>query len=265
MIGTAFRGVLWRISPALRWIGLVVILMPSTVRGVDQQFDVLQSKTSVYSNVTVTSKSAQYIMIQHANGLASLQVADLSPEVLQTLGYAAPKSLHDGTLTVKARTKAIVQAIPTQQIEQAWSKHAPAGSPSLKINTDVVLMVLAGFVVLYLFFCYCGSLICQKVGKPGGVLIWLPILQYVPLFRAANMSPLWLLAMLVPILNLVAHFLWSFRIAGARGKGFWTAAFLFLPTFPLAFMYLAFSGGGKSEDQATPGKFSDESLAADHA
>lgn len=252
-------------TTTLKWLLSAVLLMPNVVRAADQTFEMLQTKTAVYSNVTVTSKSAEYIMIQHANGLASLQTKDLPPEALQTLGYKVPKSFQDGTLTVKARTKAIVQAIPTQRIEQAWSKHAPAGSPSLKINTDIVFMALAVLVVAYLFFCYCGSLICKKVGRPGGVLIWLPILQYIPLLRAAKMRLFWLIVMLIPAVNLIAHLLWSFRIAGARGKGFWTALFLFLPTFPLAFMYLAFSGGGKSEDEATPRKFSDEDLAADHA
>jgi hypothetical protein len=243
---------------------LIVLLLPLTSRAVDYSFDVLQTKTAVYSNVTVTSKSADYIMIQHANGLASLRVVDLPAHALQTMGFAAPKSSTDGILGVKARTRAIVEAIPAQQIEQAWSKHAPAGVPPLKININILFVVLSIIVVAYLFFCYCGSLICKKAGKPAGVLIWLPVLQYIPLFRAANMSPLWFLAMFVPVLNLVAHFLWSFRIAGARGKGLLTALFLFLPTYPLAFMYLAFSGGGSSEE-TPPAKFAAQGLTADNA
>lgn len=213
---------------------------------VDQAFEVIQTKTALYSNVTVTTKSKDYIVIQHANGLTSLRVAELPPEVHEALGFGPVKGSKDGSFGATAKAKAMVNAIPSKQIEQVWSKHAPAGSPSLKIETldsKIIFSILGVFAALYLFFCYCASLICNKAGRPGGVLVWLPILQFIPLFRAARMSPLWLLAMFIPLLNIVAHIMWSFRIAGVRGQGLFTAIFLILPTYPLAFMYLAFAGG----------------------
>lgn len=239
---------------------LAMLVVPTTGRAIDETFDVLQTKTAVYSNVTVTTKSKEYIVIQHASGLTSLKVADLAPEHHQALGYGAIKGSENGSLTVTAKARALVDTIPTQQIEQSWSKHAPAGTPALKLNSTIILAVLGVFVLLYLFFCYCASLICQKVGKPGGLLIWLPVLQYIPLLRAAKMSPLWLLVMPV------AHFLWSFRIAGARGKGFFTAILLILPpTYPLAFMYLAFAGGAPSDQDAPPKKISLSGMTFDKA
>ena len=235
---------------------------------VDQTFDLFQTKTALYSNVTVTTKSAEYIVIQHSSGLASLKIADLSPEHHEALGYGVVKGSGNGSLTVSAKAKAIVAAIPTKQIEQAWSKHAPAGSPSLKLeklDSTIIFAVLGVFAVLYLLFCYCASLICQKAGKPGGLLVWLPILQYIPLLRAANMSPLWLLAMFVPILNIIVHIMWSFRIAGVRGQGIFTAIFLILPTYPLAFMYLAFAGGYSLDETGPPKKISLSGMTFDKA
>ncbi len=238
---------------------------------VDQTFDLFQTKTALYSNVTVTTKSAEYIVIQHSSGLASLKIADLSPEHHEALGYGVVKGSGNGSLTVSAKAKAIVAAIPTKQIEQAWSKHAPAGSPSLKLekleklDSTIIFAVLGVFAVLYLLFCYCASLICQKAGKPGGLLVWLPILQYIPLLRAANMSPLWLLAMFVPILNIIVHIMWSFRIAGVRGQGIFTAIFLILPTYPLAFMYLAFAGGSSLDETGPPKKISLSGMTFDKA
>lgn len=250
------------------WLLLALLFMPSASRAVDQTFDLFQTKTDVYSNVTVTTKSKDYIVIQHASGLTSLKVADLSPELHEALGYGSAKGSQNGSLTVSAKAKAFVSAIPTKQIEQAWSKHAPAGSPSLKLeklDSTIIFTVLGVFAVLYLFFCYCASLICQKAGKPGGLLVWLPILQYIPLLRAAKMSPLWLLAMFVPILNIIVHIMWSFRIAGVRGQGLFTAIFLILPTYPLAFMYLAFVGGSSPDDNSPPRKIALSGMTFDQA
>jgi len=254
-----------RSTGALICVLLALLFIPGISRAVDQTFDLLQTKTAVYSNVTVTTKSAEYIVIQHASGLASLRVTDLSPEHHQALGYGTVKGAQNGSLTVSAKAKALVSAIPTKQIEQAWSKHAPAGSPSLKLDSTVILIALGVFAVLYLFFCYCASLICKKVGKPGGLLVWLPILQFIPLLRAAKMSPLWLLAMLIPVINIFVHIMWSFRIAGVRGQGLFTAIFLILPTYPLAFMYLAFAGGSSHNENFPPRKIALSGMTFDQA
>jgi hypothetical protein len=52
----------------------------------------------------------------------------------------------------------------------------------------------------------------------------------------------WVVAFIIPVLNLVAQVVWSFKIVKARGKGAVVAILLVLPlTNLLAFMYLAFS------------------------
>lgn len=217
----------------------------------DQTFDLLQTKTGVYSNVTVTTKSKDYIVIQHAAGLTSLKATELAPEVQEKLGYAPAKSkLNLGSLTVTAKARALVDAIPATKIEATWQKYAPTGAPQLKLDATFLKAALILVFVGYLGFCFCGAMICRKVGRPGGILMWIPIVQYVPLFRAAKMSPLWILGMFVPLLNIWGHIKWSFRIANARGKGFWTALLLVLPTYPLAFLYLAFSGGAAATEEA---------------
>lgn len=221
---------------------LALLLIPRSHAAADETFALVETKTGVYSNVTVTTKSEDYIVIKHSMGLASLKVTELSPEVREELGYVAKKSkLNLGSMTVTAKARSMVGAIPAAKIEEAWNTYAPAGTPPLKLDARIIGMVLGAMVISYLFFCLCGALICQKAGRPAGILMWIPIVQFVPLFRAARMSPLWLLAMLIPLLNIWAHILWSFRIAGARGKGWGTALLLILPTFPLAFIYLAFA------------------------
>ena len=252
-------------SSLLIGLGLAFLLMPAVGRAVDETFALIETKTGVYSNVTVTTKSKDYIVIQHAGGLASLKVTELSPEVHEALGFGAAKGSRKGSsFLVTAKAKALVEALPTKAIEQAWSKHSPAGMPTLKLTSSLMFVVLGIFFGLYLFFSYCALLICRKAGHPAGWMIWMPVLQYIPLLRAAKMSPLWLLAMFVPLLNIWAHVMWSFRIAGARGKGFWTAFFLILPTYPLAFLYLAFAGGAAApEESSPPEKFKTTGLVFD--
>ncbi len=257
-----------RSTPSL-FIGvwLALLLFPHFSTAVDETFALVETKTGVYSNVTVTTKSKDYIVIQHAAGLTSLKVADLPVEVQEKLGFVVAKpKMNLGSLTVTAKARALVDAIPATKLEEAWAKYAPAGSPPLKLNSSIIGIALGVVAACYFGFCLCGAMICQKVGRPAGILMWLPIVQYVPLFRAANMSPLWLVGMFVPLLNVWGHIKWSFRIAKARGKGFGTALLLILPTFPLAFLYLAFSGTGKptaAEETSTPEQFKADNMVLD--
>lgn len=243
----------WQTAGALICVVTALFIIPRDCRAVDQKFELIQTETGVYSNVTVTTKSKDYIVIQHASGLTSLKVADLPPDLHEALGYGVSKSTKKNGLTITAKAKAMAGTISTEQFKQAWSKHSQGGSPAeifKKIDKKILFTVLGAFAAVYLFFCFCASLICKKSGKPGGVLVWLPVLQYIPLLRAARMSPLWLLAMFIPLLNIVAHIMWSFKIAGVRGQGIFTAIFLILPTYPLAFMYLAFAGGASPDGES---------------
>lgn len=246
-----------RLFPAISLIiGLWVVILgpPVVAHATDETFALLETKTAVYTNVTVTTKSKEYIVIHHSRGLASLKVSELPPDVHAALGFGPVKGGRGSTFTVTAKARALVESLPTQKIEEAWSKHSPAGMPPLKINSTFLLVALGVMVAFHLFFSYCGALICRKVDRPAGWLIWVPLLQFIPLLRAAKMSPYWLIGMLVPGVNIIGHVLWSFRIAGARGRGFGTALLLVLPTYPFAFAYLAFAGAGAAPQENGPPK-----------
>ncbi len=256
---------LWQTTGALIGAAMALLIAPRDCVAADQMFDLIQTGTALYSNVTVTTKSKDYIVIQHASGLTSLKVAELPSEIHEALGYGPTKGSKKNSPTITAKAKAMAGAIPTEQIEKAWSKHAPAGTPALKLTSTIIITILGVVAALYLFFCHCASLICRKAGKPGGVMVWIPILQYIPLLRAAKMSPLWVLAMFVPLLNIIVHIMWSFRIAGVRGQGLFTAIFLILPTYPLAFMYLAFAGGSSPDENCPPRKIALSGMTFDQA
>jgi len=98
-------------------------------------------------------------------------------------------------------------------------------------------------VVTYFFFCYCCAQICRKTNNRPGFLVWLPVLKWFPLFRAAGMSKWTFLLYLLPVINVFAYITWCSRICRVRQKHPILAFFLILPVTNVpAFLYLALSG-----------------------
>ena len=255
----AAAGKLW-------WLALAALLMRplSGLGATEDTFEVLQIGTRTYTNVTVTTKAKSYIFILHAAGMTSLKVADLPSDLQQQLGYAgalAPKATTNiaAVWAKKELAKIDVPQIKDlrKQLEQ-WRAHPSARLAALawigpKPNYTGLGIVLVLYLLLYLFYSYCCMLICRKTGHPPGVLVWLPFLKLFPMFRAAGMSCWWLLAFLVPLLNLVPLILWPLKIAKARGKSVWVGVLLLLPVINLfAFLYLAFSDGASGAPDEGP-------------
>src|SRR5512137_1243712 len=68
------------------------LLLPlKTLGATEETLEVLRTKTTVYTNVTVTTKATNYVFIVHSTGIASVKVSDLTLEAKQELGYA-PKT-----------------------------------------------------------------------------------------------------------------------------------------------------------------------------
>lgn len=214
----------------------------------EETFDVLQIGTHTYRNVTVTTKAKNYVFLMHSTGMNNVKVADLPPEVREKLGYSggtADKGSAKSTTTVSGTGKAFLAGITLprlKDVQQAWRTHAPASLARLNLTQNLLLALGGVLLFLYVLGCYCGMLICQKAGQDPGALIWIPLLQLIPLLRAAGMSPGWMVAFLVPLLNIIGHVLWSFNIAKARGKSPLVGLGLVLPvTSIFAYLYLAFS------------------------
>lgn len=240
-----------------------LILFPGPVGAVDEKFDVLQIGTQTYRNVTVTTKAKNYIFILHSAGMTSVKTAELPDELKQQLGYAvagASKGSTNSAATWAKREMAKISGPQLKelgkQMDQKWRGDSPAKLSAMGLSGGKLLFVVLGMALLiYLFHCYCCMLICLKTGNPPGVLIWLPVLQLLPLIRAAGMSAWWFLGFCLPIVNIVAQVMWSFNIAKARGKSVWVGVLLLLPfTSLFAFLYLAFSDGNSTakEDEPEP-------------
>jgi len=218
----------------------------------EQTFSVLQVGTTTYRNVTVTTKEKNYVFILHSAGMTNLKVADLTPELRTKLGYEDPAAAAPPTKTPTAWAKQTLSKLDVPKVKNIEAQVASLWTPDgiraklpLQEITPKVLWAFVGLAIAaWLFHSYCCLLICQKAGSEPGPLIWVPLLQLLPLLKAASMSFWWFVGFLVPGINLIAQVVWFFKIAQARGKGLGMALLLVFPlTCPFAMLYLAFSGG----------------------
>lgn len=115
--------------------------------------------------------------------------------------------------------------------------HTAAG---MAIGLVAVLFLIGLALAVYLFFCFCNQRICEKCGVTPGILIWIPVLNVIPLFWAAGMSGWMILLMLIPLVNIVVSIVMWVKICQARGKG--VLAILLVLLLPIIGVpYLAFS------------------------
>lgn len=238
----------WRVWLPLLFLTTLPVLA-------EERLDLLETRTGTYTNVTITSKTADWIFILHAGGMGNVKIADLSKDAQIQLGYAKPekpKATQETTPGMEALTE--LNLPPMAEVQQTWKAEGPGAALNLLSKANLLSAaqalwpVLGLFAVIYLFFCYCCQMICRKTHTSPGWLIWVPVLQLIPLLRAAGMSRLWLFAFFVPVLNLVAQIIWCVKIVQARGKGPLLVLWLVLPfTGPFAFLYLAFSSAAPVE------------------
>jgi uncharacterized protein DUF5684 len=239
-------------SAKVLWLACLLMLPGTSWAAIEETFDVLQIGTHTYRNVTVTTKARNYIFIMHSTGMLNIKVADLSPELRTKLGYTEVPGAKGRPVSLSTWTKHTMAKMHLPQakdLEREWRAHAPPGLASINFTPNLALIALGTGALLYILMCYGAMLICQKTGNPAGALVWVPVLQLVPLLRAAGMSPAWLLAFLVPVLNVIAQIVWSFNIARARGKSGWVGFFLILPiTCLFAYFYLALAKAPRKEE-----------------
>jgi hypothetical protein len=219
----------------------------------EQTFPVLQTKAGAYTNVTVTKKTKEWIFILHSAGVCNVKASDLSPEARIMLGYdAAPKKGEEAREVKEASaSKPLAQLAHlnlsmVKEFAAGWRQNEKEKVAEAKTfiaaNPMAICIVLGVIAVVYIFVSMCFWLICRKTHTAPGPLVWVPVLQLIPLLRAANMPRVWFFAYFVPVLNIVAQIVWCVKIVKTRGKSPWVAFLLLLPvTSFFAFLYLAFS------------------------
>jgi membrane-associated HD superfamily phosphohydrolase len=97
-------------------------------------------------------------------------------------------------------------------------------------------------LILYVFFCICAKRICLKARVDPGILIWIPIVQLIPMFQAAKLNPLWIIGLFVPILNIVVAVMLWWKLCEALNKPGVLGLIILIPVFNLGLvLYLAFA------------------------
>jgi hypothetical protein len=239
---------------------LIVFLVPRMVLGAsqatEQTFALLQTKTAVYTNVTVTKKTDDWVFIMHSTGVCNVKVSDLPLDARTTLGY--------GAVTEEAASSGNSSGQPLAQLTHLkfsevghfasdWRHNGKLRISALTGGNPMVLYVILGILgVVHIFISTCFWLICRKTHIAPGPLVWVPVLQLIPLLRAANMSVVWFFAYFIPVLNIIAAIVWSVKIVKTRGKSPWVAFLLIVPvTNFFAFLYLAFSRSAPVQMKST--------------
>ncbi len=232
-------------------LAAALFVPPPASASSEETFPVLKMGTATYRNVTVTTKTPTYIVIMHSAGMCSLKVQDLPFDAKVALGYAAPEPAaappQNGTSQIASQTDAPRATLMQRSFKQALGNYMPAGRLDGAFARSFLRskpgMIFLGVLLLcHLFFSLCTKLIVEKTGNEPDALVWVPLLNTIPLVRAAGMSTWSALAMYVPVLNFAVYIVWSLKIARARGQGVWVAILLILPgTSGLAFVYLAFA------------------------
>lgn len=120
------------------------------------------------------------------------------------------------------------------------TNHDTQTAAGAALGLGLILFVLLIGLAVYLFVCFCNKRICEKCGVRPGLLIWIPILNLIPMFWAAKMSAWWLLLLLVPVVGLIIYILLWVKICEARGKGAWGVLLILLVPI-IGVPYLAFS------------------------
>ncbi|MCU0770846.1 MAG: DUF5684 domain-containing protein [Verrucomicrobia bacterium] len=250
-------------------IGLALLLNLQSVAK-EAHLDVLQTKTDVYRDVTVTGHSQTDIFIVHSGGMANVKIKDLDPETLWRTGLGE-KPLEPGSPEAAAASEAaaketqmpaalakVLESAPLPAMDEAMrermaSLSAGQSLPIPKLDPRILIIGVAILLAIHLFFSFCLKLIVEKTGNEPGFMVWLPVFQVFPMLRAAGMSGWWVLGMLIPLVNIIVQILWCVKIVQARGKSFWVTIFLILPgPNVLAFLYLAFSSANNGA-QGDPG------------
>jgi hypothetical protein len=231
-----------------------------SAQAADERFDTLTAGHETFNKVLVLNKTRTDVFISHSRGMCSLKVKDLDIPTQQKLGYQVqqpkPSKIKEMEKVFKAPDLANLEEDP--RMKELPPETAAKISQTIKsLDPLVIFGILGSLALFYLLFCFLCRSLCLKTAAPPTALVplvWFPLVQQIPLLKAAGMSPWWILTNFVPPLFLITYIMWSFKIVQARGKHVIFAVMLLFPfTSVLSFLFLALSRGcGDDEDSSNP-------------
>ena len=258
--------------------------------------------TNTYTNVTVTAASGGRVVVDYGRGMASARVRDLDLDLQQQLvegglvntmlakeiekdiakrdaakrrAERAASPIPSSLTLQSAETSSIAQLLSGQLAQRANEHNIEFNAEwflrrfgqSLVAGASAALFVL-GILRWFLFY-----RICRNATGNGSLLVFLPVLRWIPLAQAGEMSLKWLLvpvfaitAIFLPpplvekyawaamaylgliaalwFVTLILYMIWCVRLCRAVERSAFWALFLFFPVLDyIALLVLAFSDG----------------------
>lgn len=229
----------------------------SAVKGLDlttgeQTIPVLKTTTTTYTNVTIAARNKTHLCIVHEGGVGNVFYEDLDAGAYALVGYVPPVPTGEKLKNMaNEQASKVMKVLPWEGMASDGADAGPGGIS--EVPPAFIAAAVAVGLLLHLFFSYCAMLICRKTGTEPGIMVWLPIVQMIPMLRAAGMSGWWILAMPLPVVGLVLGIVWCFKLTSARGKSaFWGVLMLLPLTNLFSFLYLAFSDGDAEDSAGAP-------------
>lgn len=202
---------------------LALTLAPSALGAKGElQLPSIKIGADTYSNAVLTLGAKQRISVEHSRGMASLKIAELSPELARQLLQAGvvaeydlnanPRYLADekerqraekarlrgespeGPVTKFAGMEGSMASKLGGELEKKANAHGGLDPRQLLAAFSMGLLVAmaAGALFFYCLRCWCLHRICKKSTGRGSFLILLPMLRWFALLPAARMSRHWL-------------------------------------------------------------------------
>ena len=133
------------------------------------------------------------------------------------------------------------------QIDPQMADMAAANSETIA----AVILGMMGFFLIFVLISYVFSaIIIMKIAKKLGVgdlwMAWIPILQVVPLLKAADKELWWIILLFIPGVNIVISVLLFMEISKRLGKPDWWGILTIVPFVNLVILaILAFSSSAQ--------------------
>jgi len=237
-----------------------------------------------FTNATLTLQSPTHVTVLHSRGMTMAKAADLDPDIQQQLGLGPAKASNAkaasetnanrtflGSLAKSAREfrAGAAQAIadneskgpPLQRaLAQVGQQHQtghikPADRFEQASPTErwIVFGLIAFDLIFYYFFSRACSQLCSRAGWPSAVLVWLPGLKRLALYRATSVSWWWVFwgCLLFPPANFIAWIICCMRLCDAFERTKWWVWLMILPFigWPV-FIYFARTSSAEENEPA---------------
>ena len=149
----------------------------------EEVLPVLQTKTEAYEKVTVVSRTATHVFIQHSRGVATIKLAALDAQALTALGFSttdaavvAANASDPATAPAKSANRLSAFTASLSSSLKGMASGLAPGAELPNLSRKTWYGILGGLAATYLFFCYCSMLICKRTANNPGLSVWLPVL-----------------------------------------------------------------------------------------